>query len=107
MKDNIMIGDRIRGIRIDMHMTREDFSELIDISPSFLSQIERGDKSMSIDTLIEISLKTGYSCDYILFGNDARSNYANKISRMVSGCSDDVSKAVYEVMHPLVRNLSK
>lgn len=107
MKDDIMIGSRVREIREEMSLTREKFAELVDISPSFISQIERGDKSMSIATLMMISLKTGFSCDYILFGNAAKSNYANKISRMVSNCSDDVSKTIYEVMHPLMRNLSK
>ena len=50
MKDDIMIGNRIRTIRESLSLTREQFAELIDISSSFLSQIERGDKSMSIDT---------------------------------------------------------
>ena len=40
MKDDLIIGSRIRTIRESMSLTREQFSELIDISSSFLSQIE-------------------------------------------------------------------
>ena len=38
-KENIEIGERLRGIREQMHMTREQFSEKIDITDYFLGQI--------------------------------------------------------------------
>lgn len=103
MKDDIMIGNRIRTIRESLSLTREQFAELIDISSSFLSQIERGDKSMSIDTLMIISSKTGYSCDYILFGDATHSNFVGKINRMVSNSSDDVAELMYNVIRPIAK----
>lgn len=103
MKDNIIIGNRIRTIRESMSLTREQFSELIDISASFLSQIERGDKSMSIETLMTISSKTGFSCDYILFGDTAKSNYVGKINRIASNSSDDVAELMYNVIRPIAK----
>ncbi len=103
MKDDIIIGNRIRTIRESISLTREQFSELIDISSSFLSQIERGDKSMSIETLMIISSKTGYSCDYILFGDITHTNYVNKINRMVSNSSDEVAELMYNVIRPIAK----
>lgn len=103
MKDDIIIGNRIRTIRESMSLTREQFSELIDISSSFLSQIERGDKSMSIDTLMAIASKTGYSCDYILFGDTSQTNYAGKINRMVSNSSDETAELIYNVIRPIAK----
>lgn len=107
MKDDILIGSRIRTIRESMSMTREQFSELIDISSSFLSQIERGDKSMSIETLMLISTKTGYSCDYILFGDISSSNFASRITKLISNSSNETAEVMYEVIKPLVKHLSK
>ena len=106
MKDDIIIGSRIRTIRESMSLSREDFSELIDISSSFLSQIERGEKSMSISTLMAISLKSGYSCDYILFGDKSGSNYANRINKIVSNSTSDVAEVIYEVIRPIAKHLS-
>ena len=103
MKDDIIIGNRIRTIRESISLTMEQFSELIDISSSFLSQIERGDKSMSIETLMIISSKTGYSCDYILFGDITHTNYVNKINRMVSNSSDEVAELMYNVIRPIAK----
>ena len=66
-KEDIDIGERLRGVRENMHMTREEFSEKIDITDSFLGQIERGERSLSNNTLVKIVKFTGVSADYILF----------------------------------------
>ena len=50
MQDNIEMGERIRKIREDLKMTREQFSEMIDISNVFLGQLERGERSLSVKT---------------------------------------------------------
>lgn len=39
---NLTVGLRIREIREALRMTREQFSEICDISDSFLADIERG-----------------------------------------------------------------
>ena len=69
MQDNIEIGERIRKFRNKFNMTREKFSEMIDISEVFLRQIERGERSLIIKTLRKIVKFTVFSTDYILFGN--------------------------------------
>lgn len=107
MKDDIIIGSRIRTIRESMSLTREQFSELIDISSSFLSQIERGDKSMSIETLMVIASKTGFSCDYILFGDLNNSTFVSKINRMISNSSDEIAELMYNVIRPLAKFITK
>ena len=43
--NNIEVGERIRNIREGLDMTRESFSEMIDVSDVFLGQIERGERS--------------------------------------------------------------
>lgn len=103
MVDKIMIGSRIRTIRESMPMTREQFAELINVSVSFLSQIERGNKLMSIEKLMEISSKTGFSTDYILFDDKAKSNYVNRINKMLQDCSNDIAEIAYEVICPILK----
>ena len=46
-QDDINTGERLRGIRESMKMNREEFSEKIDITDSFLGQIERGERALS------------------------------------------------------------
>ena len=62
------IGKRIRTQREFMGYTREQFAELLDVTPKFCSDIELGVKGMSVPTLCKISRALRLSTDYILYG---------------------------------------
>ena len=62
------IGRRIRTQREAMGYTREQFAELLDVTPKFCSDIELGIKGMSVPTLCKISEVLQLTTDYILFG---------------------------------------
>jgi len=99
MQDNIEVGERIRKIREDLNMSRESFSEMIDISDVFLGQIERGERSLSIKTLTKIVKYTGSSTDYILFGKLDDNNVICKINKILNKCSDDTLDYIYKLIH--------
>ena len=62
------IGSRIRNQREALGLSREKFSEIVGLSPYYIGQIERGDRNMSLDTLIKISSSLNISIDFILKG---------------------------------------
>lgn len=62
------IGNRIRLRREELHMTRNQLSEVLDVTPKFCSDIEIGARGMSLKTLVTISKVLYMSTDYILFG---------------------------------------
>lgn len=62
------VGRRIRRQREFIGYTREQFAELLDVTPKFCSDIELGVKGMSVPTLCRISEILHLSTDYILFG---------------------------------------
>lgn len=66
---NLMVGLRIREIRESMHLSREKFSEKCDISTSFLSDVERGKKSLTAKTIYKICTACNISADYIVIGH--------------------------------------
>ena len=90
-QDNIDIGERLRGIREGMQMTREEFSEKIDITDSFLGQIERGERSLSVKTLKKVIKYTGVSADYLLFGKDTNNETIQKINNILTVNSAETS----------------
>ena len=49
------IGSRIRKQREYLGYTREQFAELLEVTPKFCSDIELGVKGMSVPTLCKIS----------------------------------------------------
>lgn len=66
--NNLEIGNRIRTRREELNLTRNELSEMLDITPKFCSDIELGARGMSLNTLMSISKVLYMSTDYILFG---------------------------------------
>ena len=81
------VGARIRQQREYMGYTREQFAELLDITPKFCSDIELGVKGMSVPTLCKISKTLRLPTDYILFGRKERSEQG-AFSFIMEQCSD-------------------
>ena len=65
------IGANIRVARKGQNLTLESLSEQVGISTSFLGLIERGESSLSIETLIGLCKALGVSADSILFNQSA------------------------------------
>ncbi len=70
MKKEYETGYRIYILRLIKGYTREELSELVDITPKFLYEIEKGRKNFSVQTLIKLSNVLEVACDYILTGDE-------------------------------------
>ena len=66
--DYVQIGKRIKIKRKEMELTQERLSELIDVSPSYISEIERGSSICSLSTIVNIAKNLDVSLDYLVFG---------------------------------------
>lgn len=80
------IGSRIRSQREYLGLSREQLSEMIEVTPKFCSDIELGVKGMSVPTLCRLSQTLGLSTDYILFGEVERSA-STQIEHMLRQCT--------------------
>ena len=77
----------------------EKFSEKIDITDSFLGQIERGERALSVKTLKKVVKYTGVSADYLLFGKDSKNNTIEKINNILTINSNNItSDFIYHVV---------
>ena len=64
--DYIKLGDRIREERKRLHLTQAMLAEAVDISDTYMGAIERGERSLTLDTLVRIVNRLGVSVDYLL-----------------------------------------
>lgn len=62
------IGSRIKSERQNRKLSQEKLAEIINVSPHYIYEIERGLKAMSLETLINMSTALNISTDYVLFG---------------------------------------
>ena len=63
------IGSRLRYKREQTGYSREKLGELCSLSPRFIANIELGDSTFSLDSLIAICNVLSCSSDYLLFGD--------------------------------------
>lgn len=68
-----LLGTQIRKIRKKCGLTIEALSEKAEISPVFLSDVERGKKEASVTTLHKIAKALGVKVGYLLKPLDAAS----------------------------------
>lgn len=77
------IGSRIRSERENLNLSREKLAEIVELSSFYIGQIERGDRKMSLGTLVKITNSLHLSVDYLLYGY----NIYDKITPKLEGPS--------------------
>jgi len=84
------IGKRIMTIRKKKHLSQMTFSELIDKSPTYISYIETGKKSMSLDTFVQIANALCVPADILLAEQLTGSVVAasQEITILLTDCND-------------------
>ena len=73
---NIQVGEQIKLARERIKLTQEQFAERIDVSPQYISDLERGVVGVSISTLKRVCIILGVSSDQILFGVEGENRAA-------------------------------
>lgn len=103
--DYKIIGHRIKNERVKFNLSQEKFAELVNLSPVFIGQIERGERKMSIETLIKVSTYLHVSIDYLIFGyinkNDTF-NDKNEIYELLSKCSNKQVKSICNIIKSIL-----
>lgn len=89
VNDRFETGKRIRDFRIQNGLTQAQLAESLDISTNFISEIETGKKSLSLDTLHRLCSKYNLSADYLLFGQQSSSPSSQTLSEFLSSLSID------------------
>ena len=64
--DYIALGRRIKEERLKLNMTQERLAEEVNLSTSYIGQIERGERKLTLDSLINITNCLGVTVDYLL-----------------------------------------
>jgi transcriptional regulator with XRE-family HTH domain len=60
------LGERIREERQRLRLTQAALAEDIDISDTYMGAIERGERCLTLDTLVRLVNRLGVTVDYIL-----------------------------------------
>ena len=91
---------RIRRAKEQMGYTREQFAEKLDVSVSYLAELERGKTGLSVKMLLKICSLFGLSADYVLFGGDRSGDelLLERIRRIDSAYIPMLNKIINEML---------
>lgn len=108
--DYAKIGARVRAARVMQRMTQEEASERCDITSSYYGNIERGDKKMSVETLVKIAKGLNVSADELLFGETgkecgAANDFLKEVQRTVNQEQFSKYLEVMKAIAPIIDKL--
>ena len=81
------LGKRIREERLKLKLTQAQLAEDIDISDTYMGAIERGERSLTLDTLVRLVNRLGVTIDYMLSDavSDSDSNIMEQLKQIMDG----------------------
>ncbi|HIR65165.1 MAG TPA: helix-turn-helix transcriptional regulator [Candidatus Faecousia faecigallinarum] len=77
------IGENMARYRVEAGLTQAQLADKINVTPAFISRVERGEKRMKISTLVAAAKSLQVSCDALIFRNDPASQMAT-IQRLLA-----------------------
>ena len=81
------LGKRIREERVRLNLTQAQLAVAIDISDTYMGAIERGERSLTLDTLVRLVNGLGVTVDYMLSDSvsDNDSNIMEQFKQIMDG----------------------
>ena len=98
--DFIALGKRIRDLRKKQGLSQSQLSEILHVSATYISHLENGSKSMSLELFVSLvnALKTtadGLLCDSL----DNKARYlSHSFSALLSDCNNDEQQLFLEIL---------
>ena len=99
------LGSRIKKRRLELNLTQEKLAEKVDLSAVYIGQIERGERKMTIDTLVKLANSLNTSVEELLTDSTSK-NINARLNELVNIAKEldtsnidkviDVIKAMYK-----------
>lgn len=103
------IGKRIRIARIQADLTQEKLSELVDVSPSHMSNIETGTTRVSLSLIVNLANVLSVTPDDLLCDSvvKARVQFEEDIATILETCDEYEIRMVRDMAEALVQALRR
>lgn len=95
------IGINIKKYRIEKGLSQEKLAEMTDLSPNYISMIERAVKTPSLTTLINIANALDVTTDMILYDvlNEHYQIKSSLVFDKVSKLSEEEQNRIYNIIN--------
>lgn len=104
-----IIGKRIQEFRKKKGMTQEELSEVIDISPHYLSALERGVYNIKLETLVKILNCLDCSADEVFCDvvNKSCAVTSSRLSERLESLPAEEQEKILAVVDTMINSAKK
>lgn len=101
------LGKRIKLARIEKELTQERLAEMVDLSPTHMSNIESGTANVSLPSLVNIANALSLSLDDLLSDSviHARASLEREFQRMLDSCTEYEMRIVRDAAQAIITSL--
>ena len=100
------IGERLRRKRLDVGYTQEHLAELADLHPTYIGQVERGEKNITIESLEKICIALDYPMDELFFNihtMNSQNQHAKECYDLIINQPIDDQKKLCVIIEDIIR----
>ena len=103
------LGERIREERLKLNLTQAKLAEDIDISDTYMGAIDRGERSLTLDTLVRLVNRLGVTVDYMLADSveDNDSNIIKQFKQIMDCQSLERKQMAINILRTIFSYLDK
>lgn len=100
------VGKRIRMRRQELGYSQELTSEKAGLHPTYIGQVERGEKNLTIESLEKICIALDYPMEDLFFkinSLDSKNVTAQKCYELIIEQPTNEHKNIYEILDTIIR----
>lgn len=104
MKDiGKIIGRRIRGFRKQKKLSQEALAEKCDLHPTYIGQLERGEKNPTVESVMKIAVGLGIPIEQLFAniscsGQEVENYIPDRISCLLSALQPQEQQIIYDLI---------
>ena len=104
------LGERIQQRRLQFGLSQSEAAEKLDLSISFFSRVERGEKVASLETIIKIANFFRFSLDFLFqdsIKKDVYDKLQTELSQIFTGKSPKQAERLMDWLKMLSENIDR
>lgn len=98
------LGQRIKEERKKLGLTQEQLAEDVNLSTNYISMIERGKRTATLDTIANLAIRFGVTIDYLLQDTIPikQQNTSIKLFQLLENYSEDEQKQLLNIINSIL-----
>ena len=104
---SLEIGQRIRNYRLQKKLSQEELAERCGLHPTYIGQVERGEKNATIESISKISAGLKISLDTLFENiestNITENNYPLQAYNLVQSLPQTTQEKLIEILQQIIQ----